>query len=88
MSGIATTGYDYLDIASQIVGDNEIETLSQIKEVAQKLHANESIHMHQYGKEKDNCGACSYCLLRAGRAIRAIHDLGYRITITPKGDNA
>lgn len=37
---------------------------------------NESIHMHDLGDEKRQHGACSYCWLRAGRAVRALVEAG------------
>lgn len=39
-----------------------------------RLHYNESLHMHNLGEEKRQHGACAYCWLRAGRAIRALAD--------------
>lgn len=42
-----------------------------IKYVAQRLHANQSMHLHTLGKEADFFGSCSYCILQAGRAIKA-----------------
>jgi len=40
--------------------------------IAADLHYNESIHMHNLGDEKEQHGACTYCWLRAGRAVRAL----------------
>jgi hypothetical protein len=67
------TAYDYLHIASRIAGPG-YEPL--ILAVAKNLHYNESLHLHDLGGEKKNHGACSYCLMRAGQAVRAMSDLG------------
>jgi len=64
---------DYLHIANRIAGPGH-EPL--ILAVAKNLHYNESLHMHDLGMEEKNHGACSYCLLRAGQAVRAMADLG------------
>jgi hypothetical protein len=42
--------------------------------IASRLHYNESLHLHELGNEQ--YGACTYCWLRAGRAVRALVDAG------------
>jgi hypothetical protein len=64
---------DYLDIATRIAGPGYKPL---ILAVALNLHNNESIHLHDLGREKKNHGACSYCLMRAGQSVRAMSDLG------------
>jgi hypothetical protein len=44
--------------------------------IVSRLHYNESLHMHHLGVEKKQHGACEYCWLRAGRAVRALVDAG------------
>ena len=40
--------------------------------VVRDLHYNEPLEMHQLGQEGTQYGACSYCWLRAGRAVHAL----------------
>lgn len=42
-----------------------------LRQVAQKLHYNESMHMHDDIESKD---PCRYCWLRAGRALAAARE--------------
>lgn len=44
--------------------------------VAADLHYNESLHLHILGEEKAQHGQCVYCWLRAGRAVRALANIG------------
>lgn len=58
-----------------IVGDPRIDHENPtVRAVAQKLHGNESMHLHEY------VGSiiCPYCALRASRVLRwaAEHDAG------------
>ena len=59
---------DYEQIANDIAGPDAREAL---RAAADALHRGESIHLH------DNIGdvePCSYCWLRAGRALRALRE--------------
>ncbi len=47
-----------------------------INAAASRLHYNESLDLHKLGEENTQHGACSYCWLRAGRAVRALIDAG------------
>lgn len=63
---------DYLAIAKRVTNQQHEEL---IVKVARNLHYNESMHMHTYDVEEVNHGACPYCLMRAGQAVRALIDL-------------
>lgn len=53
----------------KIRGDRRIDdTDPDVRRVAQLLHSNESMHMHEW-IEAD---VCAYCALRASRAVRAL----------------
>jgi hypothetical protein len=65
--------YDYRAQAYHMAGaGNE----KHVDNVAAELHYNESLHMHDLGREKKQHGACSYCWLRAGRAVHALVKTG------------
>ena len=57
---------------------------SYVNAIAASLHYNESLHMHNLGKEKKQQGACEYCWLRAGRAVYALVRAG--VTLAAPGD--
>lgn len=44
----------------------------RVDAIARDLHYNESIHMHNLADDNVQHGACEYCWLRAGRAVRAL----------------
>lgn len=56
--------------------------------IASRLHYNESLDMHELGREKKEHGACAYCWLRAGRAVRALIDAGALTTTKAASDGA
>jgi hypothetical protein len=56
--------------------------------VASRLHYNESLHMHELGARNEQHGACGYCWLRAGRAVRALVDAGALTATKPAPDGA
>lgn len=45
---------------------------SRVDAIARDLHYNESLHLHNLGDKDVQHGACEYCWLRAGRAVRAL----------------
>lgn len=53
---------------------------SHVDAIAARLHYNESLDLHTLGEETRQHGACAYCWLRAGKAVRALVDAGL---ITP-----
>ena len=59
---------DYEQIANDIAGPDAREAL---RTTAEALHRGESIHMHDNVGDKE---PCSYCWLRAGRALRALRE--------------
>jgi hypothetical protein len=67
--------HDYRSIALNIAGH---EHADKVDAVAAELHYGESMHMHDMPQ---NGKPCSYCWLRAGRAVRAMVRLagGYGI---------
>jgi len=64
---------DYRALAYEMAGPGNEK---HVDAVAAANHYNESIHMHDLGVEKKQHGACSYCWLRAGRAVRALVETG------------
>lgn len=62
-------GYDYRAQAYHMAGRGNEKAVNAI---AAELHYNESLHMHNLGDEEREHGACSYCWLRAGRAVHAL----------------
>jgi hypothetical protein len=65
--------HDYRKQAYDWAGDGNEKLVDA---VAARLHYNESLHMHNLGVEKKQYGACEYCWLRAGKAVRALVDIG------------
>ncbi len=68
---------NYGDLARQWAGTGNDEV---VQEIAQHLHYNESLHMH------DDVGSdepCSYCWLRAGKALQAIRRAGFTVSREP-----
>lgn len=65
--------YDYRAQAYHMAGAGNEKAVDA---VAAELHYNESLHMHNLGDEKKEHGACSYCWLRAGRAVHALVAIG------------
>jgi len=64
---------DYRALAYEMAGPGNEKNVDA---VASANHYSESIHMHDLGVEKKQHGACSYCWLRAGRAVRALAAIG------------
>lgn len=65
-----TAGSDYYrDQAYEWAGPGR---QPMVDAVAAKLHFNESLHMH----ENVEGNSCSYCWLRAGKAVRALAEAG------------
>ncbi len=62
--------YDYRAQAYRMAGAGN-EKLVNV--VAATLHYNESLHMHDLANAEH--GKCSYCWLRAGRAVRALAEV-------------
>lgn len=57
---------DYELIANSIAGPDAREA---VRAIAEALHANESLHMHEGTSSPE---PCSYCWLRSGQALRAM----------------
>jgi hypothetical protein len=57
----------------------------EVETVAAMLHFNESLHMHENVSDQV---PCAYCYLRAGRAIKAMTDLGDGAAIAPSSKRA
>ncbi|GAA0705032.1 hypothetical protein GCM10010193_70090 [Kitasatospora atroaurantiaca] len=58
--------YDYERIANEFAGPNAQD---MVRAVAENLHYNESMHMHEQIEATE---PCSYCWLRAGRSVRVM----------------
>lgn len=68
--------YDYQQIANDIAGPDCREA---VRVVAEKLHYNESMHLHEGSERKE---PCSYCWLRAGKAVRALREFNGHPSVT------
>jgi hypothetical protein len=58
--------YDYEQIANDVAGPGHRKL---IRAIAEANHYNESMHMHEDIHRNE---PCSYCWLRAGRAVRVM----------------
>lgn len=67
--------FDYrAAVIAQVGPGNE----TTVEAIAEHLHYNESLHMHEGVADKE---PCSYCWLRAGKAIQAIRRAGLALTM-------
>jgi hypothetical protein len=55
-----------------------------VEAIAKHLHANESIHLHDRSEGSE---PCSYCWLRAAKAVQAIERGGHRVSPNEQFDN-
>jgi hypothetical protein len=65
------SAYDYEQIAIQWAG---AEHKDAVRHIAEHLHANESLHMHDVTEGRE---PCSYCWLRAAKSIQALQRTGF-----------
>lgn len=61
---------------------SEVDHRPDVEAIAKHLHANESLHLHD---DTEGPEPCSYCWLRAAKAVQAIERAGRVIVAAPKG---
>jgi hypothetical protein len=69
---------DYRAVAMAWVAEPDHRPM--VEAAARHLHANESLHLHDNVEGKE---PCSYCWLRAAKAVQAIERAGQRIVAKP-----